>query len=141
MNSKQIFFFTNRDSGMFLSVSCILPQNVALISLSFGSCLHSLFGKKKLYIKGRSVDVVRRKSGYWHTHLAGCYFKCLFFSPYNLVSIENIVEKSQLINIYFEVLLREILWHSGWWGRGGVGKYLQGKVAFCFGQLINEKDF
>ena len=64
MNSKQIFFFTNGDSGMFLTVSCILPQNVALISINFGSCLHSLFGGKRLYIKGRSVDVVRRKSGY-----------------------------------------------------------------------------
>ena len=65
MNSKQIFFFTNGDSGMFLTVSCVLPQNVALISLKFGSCLHSLFGeKKRLYIKGKSVDVVRRKSGY-----------------------------------------------------------------------------
>lgn len=45
-----LFFFTNRDSGMFLTVSCVLPQNVALISLNFGSCLHSLFGKKKDYI-------------------------------------------------------------------------------------------
>lgn len=35
---------------MFLTVSCVLPQNVALISLNFGSCLHSLFGKKKDYI-------------------------------------------------------------------------------------------
>ena len=48
MNSKQIFFFTNGDSGMFLTVSFILPQNVALISLNFGSCLHSLFGDKKI---------------------------------------------------------------------------------------------
>ena len=122
MNSKQIFFFTNGDSGMFLTVSCILPQNVALISINFGSCLHSLFGGKRLYIKGRSVDVVRRKSGYWHTHLAGCYFKCLFFSPYNLVPVENIVEKNQLIKIFIEVLLREILWHSDLEvGGGGVG--------------------
>ena len=45
-----------------------------------------------------------------------------FFSPYNLVPIENIVEKSQLINIYSGVFLREILWHSDLEvGGGGVG--------------------
>ena len=45
---KTNLFFINGDSGMFLTVSCILPQNVALISLNFGSCLHSLFGQKKI---------------------------------------------------------------------------------------------
>ena len=45
-----------------------------------------------------------------------------FFSPYNLVPVENIVEKNQLIKIFIEVLLREILWHSDLEvGGGGVG--------------------